>query len=204
MQNPLTFMLCGLIVFAFTARAWERAAGSLPRHRALIGAFEFPRLLVPLATTWRQAGLFLMTLYALVLVVLVLPPTGALTTAWVFLLVLVPLHFLFTLGGSFIAARLGNAFPFTRLWIPWLFRVWMLASCAVWPLATFTKLGEPLMTVLQHNPLYPLIDMYRGVLIEGTAPSTGSLLEFAAWAVALPLIGIVVFWQGESRYAQRR
>ena len=203
-RNPFTFILSGVLIFAYTARSIERAAGSMSRARPLTAAFDLPNVLVPFATLWRQSGSFLMTLYVLVLVVLLLPPTGAISAAWAFLPVLFVLHFLFNAGAGLLVARLGHALPFTRLWLPWILRAWMLVSCAVWPLSTMSELGESFLTVAQHNPLYLLIDMMRAILLEGAWPNMGSLMEFAAWAGALFVVGLLIFWLGESRYAHRR
>ena len=108
-RNPFTFILSGVLIFAYTARSIERAAGSMSRARPLTAAFDLPNVLVPLATLWRQSGSFLMTLYVLVLVVLLLPPTGAISAAWAFLPVLFVLHFLFNASAGLLTARLGHS-----------------------------------------------------------------------------------------------
>jgi ABC-type polysaccharide/polyol phosphate export permease len=77
--------------------------------------------------------------------------------------------------------------------------VWMFATSVIYPV---DRIGGTLGTVLQFNPMTPIVDGYRSVILLGAPPPP----EFAgavAGSAALLLIAWLVFHRSEFRFAER-
>jgi lipopolysaccharide transport system permease protein len=62
--------------------------------------------------------------------------------------------------------------------------------------------GGSLSQVLQLNPMTPIIDAYRAVLIRGELPAAGPFGLAAALAVVTLAVGWVVFHRAEFQFAE--
>ena len=76
--------------------------------------------------------------------------------------------------------------------------VWMFATPVVYP----TQVTGTLGVVLQINPLAPIIDGYRAVLLRGELPNASPFAAAAALAVVLFAVGWLVFHRAEYTFAE--
>jgi lipopolysaccharide transport system permease protein len=56
-----------------------------------------------------------------------------------------------------------------------------------------STLPEKYQFIMRLNPLTPLLEGYRTIIIRGKIPDLGGLLYFTAFAITITLIGLVIF-----------
>jgi len=77
--------------------------------------------------------------------------------------------------------------------------VWMFGTAVLYPIA---NMGPRMASVLQWNPLTPIIEGYRAVLIRGTFPEPMLFLTASLTSAALLAISWLVFHRAEFQFAE--
>jgi len=123
----------------------------------------------------------------------------AITPAVLFLPVVVLVQVIFT---GAVALFLAVANLFYRD-VKYLFEVfitlWMFASSVVYPLDNLTG---PARALLVLNPMTPIIDAYRDVILFGRLPPMGEFAAVAGVSVALLGGAWVMFHRAEYQFAE--
>jgi ABC-type polysaccharide/polyol phosphate export permease len=190
------FAYCGLLAWNFTAASLRFGVNSLTSNVSLVTKVYFPREIFPVS-----AVLVSLVDFAVGSIVLVaMMAYYGIAPGWAMLVLpaVVAVHVAFTVGVSLMLA-MGNLFYRD---VKYLFEiavtVWMFATSVVYPM---DLVGGHLRLVLALNPMTPIIDAYRSVLLRGELPppafavtAAGSLI-FAAWAA-------VVFHRAEYQFAE--
>jgi ABC-type polysaccharide/polyol phosphate export permease len=78
-------------------------------------------------------------------------------------------------------------------------QLWMFATPVVYPVR---NVGEPLHTILMLNPMTPIIDGYREVILYGRLPAAGPLGAAAAGSFVLFGIAWLLFHRAEYKFAE--
>lgn len=191
------YAFCGLVVWTLTASGLRGAITSLSANAHLVTKVAFRREVLPLAPVVVATVDFLVALAMVALIMayygLSLPPTVLL------LPVVLVVQLAFTSG---LALLLSAA---NLLWhdVHHVFEIgitlWMFASAVLYPLPA---LGGLTGAVLALNPMTPLIDAYRDILVRGTVPD-GTTAAVTAVSALLTLIGgLVAFQRAEPRFAE--
>lgn len=190
------FAYCGLLTWNFFASSLKFAVNSLTSNSNLVTKVYFPREIFPISTV--VVSLVDFAVGSLVLVLLMIWYRIPVSPAVLFLPFVVAVHLSFTVGISLLLA-MGNLFYRD---VKYLFEVvvtvWMFATSVVYPVE---MVGGRLGTIMRLNPLTPIIDAYRDVLLFGRLPG----MAFAgATVVALWTLVFmwVVFHRAEFRFAE--
>jgi ABC-type polysaccharide/polyol phosphate export permease len=77
--------------------------------------------------------------------------------------------------------------------------VWMFSTSVVYPVQ---MVGGRLGDLLALNPMSPIIDAYRAVLLHGQPPPAAPLAFAAALSVCLLAVSWVVFHRAETAFAE--
>lgn len=72
-------------------------------------------------------------------------------------------------GIMLLLARLSTLLPDVSRMVPFVSRLLMYGSGVIFPITRFTDNYPALHAIIQLNPLYVLLTMYRQVIIEGDA-----------------------------------
>ena len=198
-ENYAAFLIIGILSFQAMSRTLTQGPNLMYNSRAMIRAFSFPRIAVPLSFQLREALQLVPTMLVMLVVIAVIPPFVTPTWTWFLMVPILALQLFVNLGISLILARFGSRFPDTTQVMGFISRVAMYASGVIFPLENFIT-HSTAAAVLSLNPLYRIIDMLREVLMEGTIPSAESWLIVLIWAAGLVLVGFVYFWRGEATY----
>jgi teichoic acid transport system permease protein len=128
--------------------------------------------------------------------------------AFPFLLVL---EIMFALSIAFVTARIGNAVVDFKNFVPFVARVWLMMSGAVFSLqSTFGSYPDWAAKLLCVNPAFSYLELSRSLLMTDymiTGPSGQDITVFCwisaiLWAlVPLPL-AFAIFWRGEHTYGK--
>jgi ABC-type polysaccharide/polyol phosphate export permease len=200
-SDPMQFfshLLAGLFVFYFISGAMITGAGSVVKGGRLILNTSFPRMLLPLSTTFTAFRRFLPTMIVYGVAHVVAGNPVSLRLLWA--PVIFALVFMFALGLALLFATLQVYFRDTGNFLPYLNRMWLYLS----PVLYFAeKVPEKIRILEAFNPLYPLLGIWSDVLIKGDSPSWTFLLAGAGWAIGTLGVGGLVFLYRERDFAVR-
>ena len=192
------YAYCGLLTWNFTASALRFALSSLTTNPTLVTKVYFPREIFPFSAVIVSAVDF--AVGGVVLVALMAyyghwPAPGAL----VFLPVIVLVQVLFTAGLALVLAMSNLFYRDVKYLFDVLITVWMFATSVVYPIDTVGGWTGVLMRV---NPMTPIIDAYRAVLLRGSAPDPVSFTAASICAVGIFAIGWTLFHRSEFQFAE--
>lgn len=191
------FAYCGLFTWNFFASSLRFSVNSLTSNGTLVTKVYFPREIFPVSSV--VVCLVDFAIASLVLVAMMIwyhiPPTPAL----LLLPVVLGVHLLFTTGVALIFALANLFYRDVKYLFEIVITVWMFITSVLYPM---NAVGGRLATIMYLNPMTPIIDGYRNVLLLGRSPFTPtfaiasliSLLVFAwAW---------IVFHRAEYSFAE--
>jgi homopolymeric O-antigen transport system permease protein len=190
------FAYCGLLTWNFFASSLKFAVNSLTSNSNLVTKVYFPREVFPFSTV--VVSLVDFAVASVVLAILMAwYGVGASTTIVVLPLVLA-VHIVFTLAVGLLLAMANLFYRDVKYLFEIVVTVWMFATSVVYPVE---MVGGTLGTLMRLNPMTPIIDAYRDVILFGRLPGTPFL---GASIVAFVLLGFawVVFHRAEFQFAE--
>lgn len=193
--NSILLIFAGLIPFFGFSEALGLGVGSVLANRNLVKNTLFPIELIPVRATLTGSLTMLVCLGVLHVALWsrgVVHPSQALTP------VIVTLQLLFTVGLIWPLAALNVFLRDLGHIVSILILLLMVAS----PIAyTAEMVPEQLMPLMYVNPLYYLIQLYRGCLVQGEVPAQ-SLFVFAILSVGIFWAGFRVFMKFKQVFAE--
>lgn len=192
----LLFAFSGTLIWNLVSNSLSRAGTSLVGDTNLISKVYFPRMIIPMAAIAAVIVDFLIGLAVLgvLLVLFQQPLTPALLTVPVF----VALALILALGLSLLISALNVFYRDFAYILPFLLQVWMYAS----PVAYSASLvPEQWQTLYSLNPMVGIILGFRWAVLGDTAFPAFPLLVSVVAAIALLVIGGLVFQRVEQSFA---
>ncbi|OGW77063.1 MAG: hypothetical protein A3J52_02190 [Omnitrophica bacterium RIFCSPHIGHO2_02_FULL_49_9] len=192
------FAYVGLVPWQFFRSGVLAATSSLVAYPNLITKIYCPRQVFPLAAVASKLIDFLVA--STVLFGLMVYYRIPLSSAALWFPLLFGIQILLMLGLGYIVS-MGNLFYRDVGYVMEVFLlVLMFATAVVYPTAVGAGWAGRLLAL---NPLTPLFDAYRDVLIRGINPDWNRILYPLAWAVALSIGGYIWFMRKEPLFAER-
>ena len=195
MPYPL-FAYCGLLAWNFSASSFRFSVTSLTSNASLVTKVYFPREIFPLSAV--LVSMVDLAVGATVLVALMIYYQVVPTAALAALPLVVLTQFMFTLSVAMVLA-MGNLFYRD---IKYLFElivmVWMFVSAVLYPVH---QVGGTMGTLMALNPMTPILEAYRDVLLRGRMPDTAFLVTTAVSALCL-IVAWVIFHRAEYQFAE--
>jgi ABC-type polysaccharide/polyol phosphate export permease len=117
-----------------------------------------------------------------------------------FVPVIVGVQLAFTTGIGLLVAMANLFYRDVRYLVDVLLTAWMFGTSVVYPVERIGgRLAEILVLV---NPMTPIINAYRSVVLGGSLPDLAALAPAAGLAVGVLAVGWLVFHRGEFRFAE--
>ena len=198
-ENYIAYLLSGMFVFHFTNQSMTGGANAILQNAKLLANLKFPRLVLLISALIESGVGFLASL--LVFYAISWPAVGVHPSRYMLLLLVVfPIHIMFNLGLSAIVARLAVPFRDINNFIPYVNRLWLYLSPIIWPLSLLDNASPTMRTLVELNPMFHLIELYRTALIGSTYPfHLDDLVLSLAWAVGTFVVGVAGFIRYETR-----
>ena len=192
------FVYAGLIPWTVFSQGMPQAALSLVNHQHMMTKVYFPRLFLPVAaaTVYLVDLVYSLGIYALILLLYRIVPSWT----CVFLPLLILLTLIGTLSFGVILASLTLFYRDFRHVVPFLVQIMMYASPVFLPASMVTDKKPYLGWVLSLNPMFGIIDAYRGVIL-GASLNMPCLLISSASAVVLFVFAVFYFRKMERKFA---
>jgi lipopolysaccharide transport system permease protein len=185
-----------LVPWTFFATSLAFAIPSLVNNLNLVGKIYFPREILPLANIGAALVDFAMAglVFAGLMLIYQIPLT--LNVLWVIPLLFIQI--ILTIGVTLIGAALIVFFRDVRFVVPLLTQIWMYASPVIYPA---TLVPAQWQTLYFLNPMAGIIAGYRSALVLGETPNLPALLLATLVSVVLLLIGYATFKRSEPLFA---
>jgi len=186
-----------LFFFFLVATIIQQGANSVIAGGALIMNTPFPKMLLPLSSSYLAFRRFLPTILVYIPIhFLAHRPVNA-NLLW--MVPMVAEAVVFGLGLAMMFGTLQVYFRDVAGFLPYFIRIWLYLSPVIYYVESLPAAMKPFMVL---NPLYPIIGGYSEAL-AGRVPSAGVLLGGAAWAVGACVIGGLLFISREREFAVR-
>ena len=199
-ENYLAFLFTGVFLFAFMSGALSSGSTAITGNAGLVNSLSFPRVLLPISAVIRQFLNFWPSL--IMLVVALLATQNWPTWSWLLEIVVILLMTMFATGLGIIAARVNAQMRDLGKLIPFFTRIMFYVS-GVFFLTDKVFADYPLLlTVASYNPFYDFIQLSRGLLVHGYEPTASLWINCIAWAIVMPVVGVVYFWKAEEVYGR--
>ena len=197
------FAYCGLLPWQFFSASTTGAANSLVANRSLVTKIYFPAEVFPLSCIVASFVDFLVGSIVLIGLIIFYALTGYSITVGptVFLVGLILMvQIIFTGGISFFLSMGNLFFRDVRYVYSVVVMLWMFASSVIYPMKTSNPNTQ---FILNLNPMTPILDAYRDVLLRGKLPDWGALGYSAFVAVTVFLVGWAIFFKMQYKFAEK-
>lgn len=187
------YLLAGMLPYLAINEGLHRAASSLREDKALLEREVFPAEVIPAArvltaSVGEAVGLLLLVLLTIVL--------GRPLSPWLLTLpLLVALRLLLTCGIAWAVSMLSVFIADLTEMLSLMLNAWLFLTPIFYAAA---DLPPVVRGVLVFNPLAPLVEAYRAVLVSGQNPAVPAA-TVAVWAVAVAVSGLWFFRRALDR-----
>lgn len=203
MDNYIAFVIIGVFMFQPMSRAITGGASLIRNSKAMIRAFAFPRATLALSLVLRDLLSSLPAIGVMFVMIMAIPPHEFPAVAWSLFPVILLLQLGLNLGFAMFFGWLGAVMPDLSQAMSFASRFLMYGSAVIFPIDRFTdRLGPTVSAIIEANPLYIVLDMYRAVLIDGAVPPPEQWISLCIWVAASLVIGFAFFWWNEERYGR--
>lgn len=200
---PILFYLSSLLTWNYHAQTFQLTAGTFTANAELFGKVYFPRLVVPLAIMLSNliALVFEATIFSLFWCYYKFFTTAGVhfgTDARVLLAPLLLIHVAtVSVGSGLIVASCTAKYRDLRHVLPLIVQVWLYLTPVIYPLS---KVPARWQWVMALNPLAPLVETMRYLLLGRGDVQPGQYLCSAAIAAFLLLVGVMMFQRTERTF----
>ncbi|MCC5475455.1 ABC transporter permease [Streptomyces sp. NPDC059680] len=200
----IPFLVTGVFVFTFTQSSVMSGVRAISGNLGLVRALHFPRASLPISFSLQQLQQLLFSMIVMFVVAIGFGSYPSL--AWLLILPVLVLQFLFNTGLALIVARMGAKTPDLAQLMPFILRTWMYTSGVMFSINKIMEgRSEIAVRLLQVNPAAIYMDLMRYALIDGYGasnlpPHVWAIALF--WAVVVFAGGFVYFWKAEERYGR--
>ncbi|WP_278235348.1 ABC transporter permease [Isoptericola sp. AK164] len=200
-ENFLGYLVIGVFLFQFTTQCVTNGAKSIQSGRNLIRAFSFPRASLPISVVLRSMLNLVPTLAAMLLIIVLLPPAEAWTTASLLFPIVLVLQVMLATGLALLFARMTTVIPDLSQLLGVAMRIWLYASAVFFSIDRFAEYPS-IVGIMEANPMFMVLDAARDCLLYATVPDAGTWIGLSAWSVGALVVGFLFFWQGEESYGR--
>ena len=192
-----SFAFSGLLIWNWSQTALFQATGLITSNLALIRQPNFPTAILPVVTTTTGLIHFLLALPVLIIFLAMdgVQPNSVL----LYLPVLMVIQFVLTVSLAYPLAAINVTFRDTQHTLGVVLQMLFYLTPIFYDLSSVPKQYQPLY---QLNPMVPLIEAYRAILLKGIQPDWSALLIVSVVVAALLPIGLGIFRRQSDRFVE--
>ena len=192
-----SFAFSGLLIWTWSQTALFQATGLITSNKALIRQPNFPTAILPIVTTMTGLIHFLLALPVLIIFLAV---DGVRPSSVLFVLpLLMVIQFVLTVGLAYPLAALNVTFRDTQHTLGVLLQMLFYLTPIFYDLNSVPKEFQPFY---QLNPMVPLIEAYRAILLKGTQPDWQVLLIVSLVVAVILPIGLAIFRRQSNTFVE--
>jgi lipopolysaccharide transport system permease protein len=191
------FSLAGLVPWTFFAHGLSEGSNSVVGSQQLITKVYFPRLAIPMATV--LAGIVDFAIAFVILFVVMLFYGFAPTVRVIWIVPMVLLAVVSTLGVGLWLAALNVKYRDVRHALPFLTQLWLFATPIAYPSSLLGK--ATWQSVYALNPMVGVVEGFRWALLDSRTAPGSMLIVSSLAALALLIGGAIYFRRMEATFA---
>jgi len=190
------FIFSGLLPWMYFSYSVTQSGKSLVDNEKLITKIYFPRLALPIATTFTGIPDFFVGLgvFAAMMAIFGVAPTWRILFVPVFLL----LAIVTAMGVGLWLSAVNVRFRDVRWALPFITQIWMFASPVVYSGQAVKGIAAIAYTL---NPMAGVINGFRWALLDGPAPTAVYLLPSICVTAVLLVTGVFYFKHMDQSFA---
>ncbi|HXM48951.1 MAG TPA: ABC transporter permease [Pyrinomonadaceae bacterium] len=190
------FSFAALVPWSFFANGLSQSSNSLVGSSNLITKVYFPRLIIPLASSFSGVVDFLIAFAVLVVMMLYYGLLPTFNVLWLPLLLL--LAMVTSLGVGLWLSALNVEYRDVRFIVPFITQFWLFVTPIAYP---SSLLPEPWHTLYGLNPMVGVVEGFRWALL-GTKTAPGPIIAVSsAAAIVILITGAFYFRRMEKTFA---
>jgi lipopolysaccharide transport system permease protein len=192
-----SFAFSGLLIWNWSQTALFQATGLITSNLALIRQPNFPTAILPVVTTTTGLIHFLLALPVLIIFLAMdgVQPNPVL----LYLPLLIVIQFVLTVSLAYPLAAINVTFRDTQHTLGVVLQMLFYLTPIFYDLSSVPKQYQPLY---QLNPMVPLIEAYRAILLKGMQPNWSALLIVSVVVAVLLPIGLGIFRRQSDRFVE--
>lgn len=201
-MDYLLFVLVGVVGWGLLANALASSLESLTRNSRLVTKIYFPREVFPLASVAGSLVDFAIACLVVVPFYIYFAVQGNVQPSWMLLLlpVVLLIQVTFVAGMALILSMANLFYRDVKYIMTFVLQLWFFATNVVYPIRFEQHPG--LQWFATANPMIPILNAYRDILMGEPIESVSGLGIGAAIAVAVFVIGWQVFHYAEFKFAE--
>jgi lipopolysaccharide transport system permease protein len=192
------FVYAGLIPWTLFSQGMPQSALSLVSNQHMMTKVYFPRLFLPItaAAVFLVDVLYSLGIYAVILLFYGIMPSWT----CIFLPVLILMTLIGTLSMGVLLSGLTLFYRDFRHVVPFMVQIMMYITPVFYSASVVTEKKPVLGWILSLNPMFGVIDAYRGVIL-GAPLDTACLLISSMSGLVLFVFALFYFRRTERRFA---
>lgn len=198
--NFVPFLVIGVFIMEFFNSSMNVGGKSIIQNMPLVQSLPFPRAVLPVATVAQNLINFIPTL-ALMLIIAILGGARP-HFHWLLLIPLVGIFWVFNQGVAFIFARLTVHFRDLSQVTPYISRMIFYTSGVFFDPQPRLEGHPVLATLFDWHPMYEVLSLARGIIMEEYTIPWDYWWRFSIWAVVVLGFATWFFWKAEERYGR--
>lgn len=189
------YVLSGRLIYASFSEATNFGMQSIVSHAGLIKKIYVPKYFFPLS---KVCSSFINSLLAMVSVIPVMLLSG-LHFSWINLSIIFPLFYLllFSIGVGMILSTIYVFFRDMQHIYSLALVIIMYTSAIFYPADI---IPEHFLPIIQLNPIFSIIEMFRDALIYQTMPPVSAHLFSLTYSLILIFIGLILFYKKQDKF----
>ena len=195
-ENYPVYLLSGRLIFECMRVSTTHALKSVTGNQALLKKTYIPKYIFTFAKVTSCMIDTVLSLGAMIIVMIATRspfyPTFLLAPIVIFKL------YLFCLGLSFLLAELEVFFRDIEYIYHAVCTAWMYLSALFYPLESLPNLVQMIIKIF--NPMYYYIAAFRDIVLYGRIPGPRIIWGGWIWAIAMLIIGVVLFQKNQDRF----
>lgn len=194
-ENFPMYLMCGRLIYEYNAESTKTAMDSVISNSSLIKKIYVPKYVFPLSSS--VAALVNM-FFSLIALIIVMAATH-LTLKWTMMFIWLPMLyvFIFSTGLGLILASANVFFRDTKHLYNVFLTLWMYLTPLFYPIESVSPETQ---RIIQYNPLYHFIAMFRGMMLDGVLPSLQENIICLSYGLAMVIIGLICFKKSQDKF----
>jgi lipopolysaccharide transport system permease protein len=204
------WLLSGLLPWTFLATVLTLGVGSLVSNAALIQKVYFARIVLPLSLAGSSAYNWL---FEMAVLVIALSVVGSFVLPWLPLLVVIMVIFAVFAAGVALMLSIANVyFRDTQYFVSIVLQIWMYLSPVIYPTTLVKRASDDIGGIFGTsvtldglyglNPIVHFLEIFRNLLYDNRWPNPIEWVICSVWAIAMGVLGMVVFRKNEKNLAE--
>lgn len=198
MENYSVFILTGMFPWAWLTQAVTQATGSYTNGVSLVRKVKLPKLILPLSNVLQEMAHFALAIPVVFFFIVV---SGGVTHAsgqiWqIPLLLIIQAAFIYPL--AILGALLNVFVRDVQYLVGIVFSLLFFATPMVYPI---TMVPEKYRPYFEANPVFSLIECWRGVFIDGIL-SFSHVMYVLLWAAACSTVAALAYRRLSGKIAE--